>query len=241
MEDRAKQVLALGREYYEKQEYDRAEHYLKQVLESNRFADVLNMLGVISHDRGNFEDAQAFFEEALQINPNYTESALNLAVTYNDLGRYEDAKRIYGAALSRGERSPGKLDPFVKGKIANLHANVARAYEDIGHVSSAVEELRKAIALCPDFADLRMRLANLYRQTGDLKAAQYELEEATKARPGYQPARVALGVVKLAQGDKDTAKAVWDEVLSEDPDNTSAKMYRRLVDAGLSIAPDKKP
>ncbi|MCA9602614.1 MAG: tetratricopeptide repeat protein, partial [Myxococcales bacterium] len=138
MEERFKQILALGREYYEKREYDRAEHYLRQVGAHEQFADVQNMLGVIAHDKGNLEEAQACFEGALRINPNYTEAALNLSVTYNDLGRYDEAKRIYQAALSRGQASPGKLDPFVKGRIANQHGELAQAYQDAGLDAEAV-------------------------------------------------------------------------------------------------------
>src|SRR5262245_16849432 len=136
MDERTKQLLSLGREHYDKREFDRAEHYLRQVLEREhaKYADVYNMLGVIHHDRGRFE-------EALSINPNYTEAALNLAVTYNDLGRYDEAKKIYKAALSRGEEAPGQLDPFVKGKIANLHAEVAQAYIDAGMPADALHEL----------------------------------------------------------------------------------------------------
>ena len=33
MDERTKQLLALGREHYEKREFDKAEHYLRQVLE----------------------------------------------------------------------------------------------------------------------------------------------------------------------------------------------------------------
>ncbi|HJK98308.1 MAG TPA: tetratricopeptide repeat protein, partial [Polyangiaceae bacterium LLY-WYZ-14_1] len=126
MDERSKQLLALGREHYDKREFERAAHYLRQVLtRGGSYADVHNMLGVIHHDAGRFGDAQAAFEEALAINPNYTEAALNLAVTYNDLGRYEEAKRIYQAALRRGDEgggggpasAVGELDPFIKGKI----------------------------------------------------------------------------------------------------------------------------
>lgn len=225
-----KQILALGREYYEKQQYERAEHYLRQVAEQHRFADVRNMLGVIAHDRGAFDEAQMHFEEALQVNPNYTEAALNLAITYNDLGRYEDGKRIYQAALLRGTRAPGGLDPFVKGRIANLHAGVATAYLDAGLTGEAVAELRKAIALCPDFADLRLRLANIYQSTGDVDAAQYELEEAIRAKPAYHPARLALGVLKLQRGHREQAIEQWQAVLRDDPDNKSARMYLRGID-----------
>lgn len=231
MDDRTKQLLALGREHYEKREFTRAEPYLRQVLErpEGRFADVHNMLGVIHHDAGRLEEAQARFEEALAINPNYTEAALNLAVTYNDLGRYDEAKKIYQAALAKGAESPGKLDPFVKGKIANLHAEVAQAYVDVGMLADAKHELRKAILLCPTFADLRLRLANLYRQSGDLDAAKFELEEAVGARPRYVPAWVSLGVTMLAKGDGAAAIRSWEHALSIDPEHKAAQMYLRMA------------
>ncbi|MCC6873217.1 MAG: tetratricopeptide repeat protein [Sandaracinaceae bacterium] len=231
MDERTKQLLSLGREHYDKREFDKAEHYLRQILERNdKFADVYNMLGVIHHDRGRLEEAQGCFEEALSINPNYTEAALNLAVTYNDLGRYDEAKKIYRAALSRGEESPGQLDPFVKGKIANLHAEVAQAYTDAGMASEAMHELRKAVLLCPTFADLRLRLANLYRQMGDLEAARFELEEAIAARAQFVPAHVSLGVVLLALGDKNAAVTRWRSALAIDPDNKAAQMYLRMTE-----------
>jgi tetratricopeptide (TPR) repeat protein len=236
MDERTKQLLALGREHYDKREFDRAEHYLKQVLDRAeiRFADVLNMMGVIHHDRGRFEEAQTAFEEALQINPNYTEAALNLAVTYNDLGRYDEAKRIYQAALARGSDSPGHLDPFVKGKIANLHAEVAQAYTDAGMIADAMHELRKAILLCPTFADLRVKLANLYRQTGDLDAARFELDEAIAARPRYIPAYIALGVTLLSIGNPDRAMQMWRKALEIDPENKAAQMYLRMATGAQS-------
>ena len=57
MDERTKQLLSLGREHYEKREFDKAEHYLRNVLErddTGRYADVFNMMGVIHHDRGRF-------------------------------------------------------------------------------------------------------------------------------------------------------------------------------------------
>jgi tetratricopeptide (TPR) repeat protein len=230
MDERTKQLLALGREHYEKREFEKADHYLRQVVErlEDKFADVFNMLGVIAHDRGDFERAQALFEEALAVNPNYTETALNLAVTYNDLGRYEEAKRIYAAALSKGEGAGEQLDPFVKGKIANLHAEVAQAYVDAGMPTDAKQELRKAILLCPQFSDLRLKLANLYRESGDLDAARFELEEAVGNRPRYVPAWVALGVTRLSLGDAKAAVAAWEKALEIEPDNKAAGMYLRM-------------
>lgn len=238
MDERTKQLLSLGREHYDKKDFDKAEHYLQQVLERDAgFADVHDMMGVIHHDRGHFDEAQRSFEQALRLNPNYTEAALNLAVTYNDLGRYDDAKRIYQAALEKGADSPGQLDPFVKGRIANLHAEVAQAYVDACLFSEAMHEYRKAILLCPHFSDLRVKLAGLYRQQGDLDAARFELDEAVKARPNYVPARISLGVVLLSLGDQAGAIAQWQAATQVDPDNKTANMYLRMAKSGAAAAP----
>src|SRR5262249_32327008 len=131
MDDRTKQLLQLGREHYEKGEYDKADLLLRQVVElgANRFADVFDMLGVMSHARGALRDARGYFERAVSINPNYTDAQLNLMVTLNDLGEFEAAKSLYARLQNRG--APGQdLDPFARGRIANMHADTSQAYQD---------------------------------------------------------------------------------------------------------------
>jgi tetratricopeptide (TPR) repeat protein len=229
MDDKLKQAIALGREHYEKRDYDRAERYLAEVLAGGApFADVYNMIGVIHHDRGRLEAARESFQKALAINPSYTEAALNLTVTCNDLGDYEAAQEIYRTAVRRDFRGKQTVDPYAKGKIANLHAQIAEAYEEVGMPNEAVAEYRSAIRLCPHFGDIRVRLAELYRQMGDHVAARYELEEAIVTRPDYVPARVALGVLWLVTGQRAKAVEAWQEALRHDPDNKVVQMYLRM-------------
>ena len=139
--------------------------------------------------------------------------------------------------MSKGEGTGNQLDPFVKGKIANLHAEVAQAYVDAGMASDAKHELRKAILLCPSFSDLRLKLANLYRESGDLDAAKFELEEAVSNRPRYVPAWVALGVTRLSMADQKGAIEAWEKAKEIDPENKAAAMYLRMAKG--SIAPPK--
>src|SRR3954465_9291552 len=117
MNERVKQLLVLGREHYGKREFEKAEQMLRMVLEEeDRYADVHDMLGVIAHSRGNFVMAEKHFERALEINPTYTEAALNLAVTYNDRGKYEKARVVYGKIKVGPSGTTGGLDPFARGK-----------------------------------------------------------------------------------------------------------------------------
>src|SRR6185437_12562163 len=133
MDEHTKQLLLLGREHYQKREFEKAEALLRQVLEKNdRLADVHDMLGVVCHTRGNFAQAEHHFERALALNPSYTEAALNLAVTYNDRGKYEAAREVYARIEGKPTGAVNTFDPFARGKLANMHADLAQAYADSG-------------------------------------------------------------------------------------------------------------
>jgi tetratricopeptide (TPR) repeat protein len=235
MDEHTKQLLILGREHYAKREYEKAEQLLRQVLETeDRFADVHDMLGVICHARGNFAQAEHHFERAIAINPSYTEAALNLAVTYNDRGKYEAARQVYARIKGQPTGAVSGLDPFVRGKIANMHADIGQAYADAALPREAITEYEKAVALCPQFADLRTRLGTLLREMNELARAREQYEAAVAARPSYVPARVQLGVTLLSMGDPDGAEEQWRRVLEIEPDNGRAKMYLRMLQAQRS-------
>ena len=232
MDERLKQLLLLGREHYAKRELDKAEQMLRQVLEQDdRFADVHDMLGVIAHARGNFIVAEKHFERAVELNPSYTEAALNLAVTYNDRGKYEAAREVYARIKGKPTGALNTLDPFARGKLANMHADLAQAYADAGLPREAIDEMKKAVGLCPQFADLRTRLGTLFREVNDLAAARTEYEAAVAARGGYVPARIQLGVTLLSLGEADLAEEQWKKALEIDAENTHAKMYLRMLGA----------
>ena len=109
MDAQIKQHLVVGREHYQAGEYERARPHLEAVRDAHEeFADVHNMLGFIHYEQGRPADACTEFERALAINPHYTEAALNLSGVYNELGRYDEGRRLYQQAHSA--RSGGGLD-----------------------------------------------------------------------------------------------------------------------------------
>src|SRR5215471_15384083 len=219
MDERVKQLLVLGREHYGKREFEKAEELLREVLDrEDRFADVHDMLGVIAHSRGNFIQAERHFERALEINPAYTEAALNLAVTYNERGKYDAAKSVYARIKGNPSASVQSLDPFARGKLANMHADLGQAYADAGLPHEAIQEFEKAVNLCPQFADLQTKLGGLLREVNNQARAREHYEAALASRPNYVPARLQLGVTLLALGDSKGAEEEWRKVIEIEPD-----------------------
>jgi tetratricopeptide (TPR) repeat protein len=234
MDERTREALreavARGREHYAAREYDKAEQCLLEVVrEKAAYADVYDMLGVIYHQQGRLAEAEEMFQEALRINPSYTEAALNLAVTYNDLGKYREAKEVYQRAMTASKNAPRHLDPFAKGKIANMHAQVGAAYQTVGLYEDAVREYERALALCPTFVDIRVKLGTTRREMGDVPGAIRELERGRDENPRFVAARLHLGLSYYAAGRRDLAATEWREVLALAPNNKSAHMYLAML------------
>ena len=243
------ELYALGTEAFDRGDYERAERLLEAFLDGGpAFADVLNRLGLAAHHRGDFPKALERFSQALGLNPRYNEAALNFAVTLMDLGRYDEAHRVYGHAQPAGPvaarpRGPHEaplggpadpasaLDPFVKGKLANRQADLASTCHALGLLDQAIDGFRAALTLCPGFPDIRLRLGIALRDAGRLQEALEEFDRVRAEAPHLAMAGVQAGITRYVAGDLLGAIAEWREVLREHPGHPRAEMYLRLVRA----------
>jgi len=230
--DSVREMLRIGKQHFDHKRYAEAEHFLRRVVEHNpRYADVFNMLGVISHVEGKFASAIDNFEKALRINPRYTEALLNLAVLYNDLGQYEKARALYSRLKGRRASSTLAIEPVLRGKLSNLHADIGDIYRSIGLFNMAIEEYRKALSLNPTYVDIRTKLGQALRENGDSRESLAELKEVLKEKSAYSPALIQLGVTYYTMERTGEAKKAWKTALEREPGNEYATMYLRLCQA----------
>lgn len=227
--DNIQELIELGKQCFENKDYASAERWFCKVLKTNHhFADIHNMLGVICHFEGKFEAAIDSFQQALKINPHYTEALLNLAVLFNDLGRFAEAKKLYGQLRKKEDGKNKDIEPVLKGKLSNMHAQTGDLYRSIGLYSHAVEEYQKALTFNPNYVDIRTKLGVALREAGDCENSLKELKKGLKDKPHYLLGKIQLGITYYSMGKTSEAKKEWEAALKQDPKNESAKTYLKL-------------
>ena len=151
---RSAKILTLGREYYLRAATRlRAKEHLERVAEkAPTFAERVQHASAIIRTTGsaNSRARNVRSEQALKINPSYSEASLNLAVLYNDLGKYNEAREIYNHTLHLATHRQGEMDPFIAGKLANMHADTGDAYLSAGLHAQAVEEFQQSLGAAPE-------------------------------------------------------------------------------------------
>lgn len=218
-----------GRFFFRSQKFKKAEEIFKQVIEQKReYADVHNFLGLIAHEEGRYGEAMDSFKEALRINPRYTEAMLNLSILYNDVGKYDEAKKLVAKSKLDAKSKSTSMDPFIRSKLANKHAEVADWYHGVGAFSEAIAEYKKALTLEEGYTDIRTKMAVCMRENGDVKGALEELKQAVKSKGRCVDAYIQLGITYYAAGKKTDARKTWKEAEKKYPANKSFSMYLKL-------------
>lgn len=225
-----------GMEAFQKEDYATARKSFEELIASGHaFADVLNKLAFLMSMNREFEAAAVHLRKAIEINPRYTEAAVNLVYVLGELGRYDEIAEVQKMMRKIVTAKDKNIDPFVLGKIANLHSELAERYEEINWHGEAVEEYRKAVRIRPGFSDLRTRLAVLLREQGNIEDSIENLTHCLLENPNYLPALIQLGLTYYVMGETDLAKKQWERVLDKDKDNSVVKVYLNMLKKGEAI------
>ncbi len=231
MDAEFEKIYRSAQECFDEKRFDEAERLFLKLLErnSNGYADVFNRLGFIAFQKGLLDRASKYFEKALSLNPKYTDAALNLVITYNELQRFPEAERVFAQASKVVRSEPASMDPFIQGKLANEHGKLGDAYHDQGMYEAALDEYRKAVGLRPKFVDILTKIGIALREKGELDQAVDAFEKAKAANPKYIPAYIHLGITYFSQGRHPSAVEEWKAAQKMDPANRAVQIYLKLA------------
>ncbi len=203
-----------------------------------------NNLGAMLNDRGDFAEAETHLLEAVRIKPNFVDSVVNLAKTYEGQGDMEQAERLYQQATElnasfapafnglgavygmtgRAELSEQSLRRAIEldPSYAKAHANLATLFAVTGRMDESIGEFETALEIDPMMADIHANFARVLMSRQQFDRAQQVLEELLRLRPSDPGALLNLGVIAGNQQRYRKAIGYFERVLESDPGNLQA-------------------
>lgn len=184
----------------------------------------LNNCGNVLVQLGRLPEADAAFQQALELDPQYAEALLNRGNLYLHTKKPSQALALYEQALS------------LRSDFADAFANRGIALHAMGQMERAVESFEQAtkrnntnaMYFCA-YADLRMAL-------GQLDAAQELIDRAIQLAPRSSLVQLSLGKLNAKKGDFYAAAALFAAASKADPLDpqiykSGAVAYYQLGDA----------
>ena len=176
-----------------------------------------------SFTRDGVAQAIAFYEQALAIDPNYGEAIARLANMYDftsRLGWSSESADDWSRALTLAEMATNRdpANPFAHWTLARILAR--REHIVPGSTERALEELKIAIEIAPNYADAYSFISLIYAGTWQLAEARAAIKTAFRLNPDgpswYYQNR---GIVSFMEGDY--AQSIGDFEIAVERNSTT--------------------
>jgi tetratricopeptide (TPR) repeat protein len=231
-------LVSLGRIYLAQQQLDNAQKLFEQCLDlasnSTSTADSFYWLGVIYHQRGDYENAQQHFtnglERRIQLlgekHPDVAASTQALAELYSDRGQFQEAEPLFDRALTHYKAIHGKKHSRVACVLNGLAVLYTQTHR-LKEAEAQYEEAFKILTNLPDseayphLANTQYGLANFYLRRGEYEKAEQFHQDAIEVLEQSYPAnhpnlivhKASLAVTHKALGRLNEAKKLYLECI----------------------------
>ena len=165
--------------------------------------------GFVFFERGYFEHAEAFFQQALTDDPKSAEALYGLGSAYLQQQKANEARECFQRALQLHASYPGTLP----NSWNNLGILAARE----GEFDLAIQYFQRALQIDPEHTIALQNLGNAYRQKKDWAQAKRVLERALALSPDDPEANYSLGMVYAQQNDTEHAYDYLQKALAFRP------------------------
>lgn len=225
-------MLATARDYFRENKYALAEPILNQlILKNAKSPEVFHMLGTIYYDQGKFNKAIRAFRRALELEPTFTDASVGLSIILNDLGKYEEGRKVFDEAKDLLARQSSSEDPYINEKFSIKHDELGEMYFHHTRYKEALEQYFKALALSSRKPELTMKVVECFLRVGEPEKALKEMRSLIKDYPGFLSARVRMGKMLYENGDVAGAIEQWEAATRRDPNHSEAQRLLRQAQA----------
>ena len=223
-------LLSSAKDFFRNGRYSSAEPLLNQlILKGAKDREIFHMLGTIYYDQGKFNKAIRSFKRSLEIDPCYTDASVGLSIILNDLGRYEEGKKVFEEAKGLLAKGASKDDPYINEKLALKHDELGELYFRYQRYMEALEQYYKSLNLSSRKPELTMKVVETLVRVGESHKALKELRSLINNFPSFMTARLKLGVLLYEAGSVAEAVEEWERILAREPGHSEAKRLLQLA------------
>jgi tetratricopeptide (TPR) repeat protein len=245
--------LQLGDEAAARNPQRACEHYEQARALQPTFADIQNKLGEVYRDLGRIEEAEACFEESLEINPRYFAAAINLSnVRVHTQGPEHVAQDVARIAEWCPPMYREKLQDLVQACQTDAPIDWDARFREIremaptrvqvgkqsaltaiqrGDAPKAIEILEELLREHDRFPDLHLLLGLARGSLGQHEEAIAAFRQALAINEHYLKARINLGITYMELDRLDEARTELERALQTDPGNSLAKSALAEIEA----------
>jgi predicted O-linked N-acetylglucosamine transferase (SPINDLY family) len=149
-------------------------------LDSNN-VDALNLLGIRSYQKQDYQAALDFLNQANQLSPNSAQTLSNLGLVHNAIFKFAEALHFFNLAI--------QYDP----NIAETHNNRGNALKGLSRNKEALNAYQLALTLRPNYAEAFSNQGVIALEEGSPEKAVQLFEKAIEANPNLAVAFNNLG------------------------------------------------
>lgn len=232
METASSDILSTARDYFRENNYALAEPILNQlILKNAKSPEVFHMLGTIYYDQGKFNKAIRAFKRALELEPTFTDASVGLSIILNDIGKYEEGRKVFDEARELLNKQSSNEDPYINEKFSIKHDELGEMYFHHARFKEALEQYFKALSLSSRKPELSMKIVETFVRLNEIDKATKHLHGLIKDYPGFLSARVRLGKMLYDSGDVQGAIEQWEATTHRDPNHGEAQRLLRQAQA----------
>lgn len=192
-------------------------------------SDFFYLRGLLRSYQGKLTLSIDDLKYCLKTDPKHTDAAVCLSIILNDIGHYDEAKKIFEQANQSVFLKQTGDDTQIDQKFSIKHFELGDLYFRHRRFDESIEEYNKAIILDPTSTDTRVKRAKAFAKKGFLTRAIQDLQQLKVERPNSTVVGVQLGLLHYSQGNILDAQIEWEAVLENDPVNREAIAYLELI------------
>lgn len=252
-------VLSLVTALMQLFEYEESVTVLKSLVKEKPESAVGNYyLGKVYSQMKLYREATGYYQRALVLRPDFIQASIDMAITYEALGDYDQAINTYKAVLEDAEnRAPliqHLIQLFIQNRryedalvylkklqemgLATLETNrkTGLIYLELERYDEAIKIFAEMLVTDPEAHQIRLYLADAYEGKGDLTRAADEFRKIPATASVYPDAVGHLAFIYKEQGKGAEAISLLKQTIEANPDKLELYLSLATLDDALGYS-----